>query len=80
MYSTKHWDITTTTSDRYNFRPPATRTLSTADCYPNTGYAGFDVDVTRYFRKAGDDTLVRSEKMHTEYTASDTVICKPPKP
>lgn len=79
MYSTKYWDITTTTSDRYNFRPPATRTLSTPDCYPNEGYSGFDVDVTRTFKKPGSDEVVKTEKFHTAYTPSDTVVCKPPK-
>lgn len=79
MYSTKTWDITTKTSDRYNYRPPATRTLTTADCYPNTGYAGFDVDVWRYFHEPGSDEVVRTEKLHTAYTPSDTVICKKPK-
>ncbi|GAB2445759.1 VanW family protein [Nocardioides hungaricus] len=79
MYSTKYWDISSTTSDRYNFRPPATRTLTTPDCYPNEGYAGFDVDVTRIFRKPGSDAVVKTEKMHTSYTPSDTVICKKPK-
>jgi vancomycin resistance protein YoaR len=78
MYSTKYWDITTKTSDRYNYRAPATRTLRTPDCYPNTGYAGFDVDVWRYFRKPGSDELVRTEKFHTAYTPSDTVVCKKP--
>ncbi len=79
MYSTKFWDITTTTSDRYNYRAPATRTLSTPDCYPNDGYSGFDVDVERIFRKPGSDDIVKTEKFHTAYTPSDTVICKPPK-
>ncbi|WP_243059291.1 VanW family protein [Nocardioides sp. SR21] len=79
MYSTKYWDISTTTSDRYNFRAPATRTLDTPDCYPNTGYSGFDVDVTRTFRKPGSDEVVKTEEFHTAYTPSDTVICKPPK-
>ncbi|MBA2956047.1 hypothetical protein GON03_17040 [Nocardioides sp. MAH-18] len=79
MYSTKTWDITTTTSDRYNYRAPKTRTLDTPDCYPNTGYSGFDVDVTRYFHEPGSDEVVKSEKFHTAYTPSDTVVCKPPK-
>ena len=79
MYSTKHWDISTTTSDRYNYRQPATRTLTTPDCYPNSGYAGFDVDVTRVFRKPGSDEVVKTEKFHTTYIPSDTVICKKPK-
>jgi len=80
MWSTKYWDIATKTGDRYNFTEPATRTLRTEECYPNTGYGGFDIDVWRYFRKAGSSDLVRTEKFHTTYTPSDTVICKPPKP
>ena len=54
MYSTKYWDITTSTSDRYNYTSEQTRTLRTEDCYPNDGYGGFDVDVTRYFKKPGE--------------------------
>jgi vancomycin resistance protein YoaR len=79
MYSTKTWDITSSTSDRYNYRPAKTRTLTTDDCYPNTGYSGFDVDVTRYFHKPGSSSVEKSEKFHTSYTASDTVVCKEPK-
>ena len=78
MYSTKYWDITTSESERYNYRSPATRTLTTPDCYPNTGYSGFDIDVTRFFRKAGQSALHHKEVMHTSYTAADTVICKEP--
>jgi len=78
FYSTKVWDITTKTSERYNYRAPQTRTLTTPDCYPNTGYSGFDVDVWRYFHKPGSDEVERTEKFHTAYTASDTVVCKKP--
>jgi vancomycin resistance protein YoaR len=77
MWSTKYWDITTKTGNRYNFTPEKTRTLTGPDCEPNEGYGGFDINVWRYFRKAGSSTLVRSEKFHTTYTPSDTVICKP---
>ena len=73
MYSTKYWDITTSTSDRYNYIEEQTRTLRTADCYPNDGYAGFDVDVIRFFRRAGESELDHSEKFHTTYIPSDTV-------
>ena len=79
MYSTKYWDITTSTSDRYNYTSEQTRTLRTEDCYPNDGYGGFDVDVTRYFKKPGQSQLDHQEKFHTTYIPSDTVICKPPK-
>ncbi len=78
LFSTKHWDITTKTGERYAFTSPATRTLDTPECYPNSGYGGFDINVWRYWRRAGSTELVRTEKMHTTYTPSDTVICKPP--
>jgi vancomycin resistance protein YoaR len=78
LFSTKYWDITTKTGERYNFTSPATRTLDTEDCYPNTGYGGFDIDIWRYWRRAGSGELDRTEKMHTTYIPSDTVICKPP--
>ena len=78
LFSTKYWDITTKTGERYAFTSPATRTLDTPDCYPNTGYGGFDIDIWRYWRRAGSDELERTEKMHTTYIPSDTVICKPP--
>jgi vancomycin resistance protein YoaR len=78
FFSTKYWDITTKTGSRYNFTSPATRTLDTEDCYPNTGYGGFDIDIWRYWRRVGSEELVRTEWMHTTYIPSDTVICKPP--
>lgn len=80
MWSTKYWDITTKTSDRYNYTSPATRTLTTPDCVPNSGYGGFDVDVWRYFTKHGEDKVEKTEKLHTTYIPSDTVVCEEPKP
>ena len=79
MWSTKTWDITTRTSERYNFTEPDTRRLDTRDCYPNEGYGGFDVDVWRYFREPGSDELVKQEKFSTTYIPSDTVICTNPR-
>ncbi|NYJ00201.1 vancomycin resistance protein YoaR [Nocardioides thalensis] len=78
MYSTKVWDIEATKSERYNYRAPATRHLTTPDCEPNTGWSGFDVDVTRIFREHGEDEIHHTEKFHTSYTAADTVVCGPP--
>jgi vancomycin resistance protein YoaR len=75
MFSTKVWDIESITSDRYNYRPPATRRLTTPDCEPFTGYSGFDVDVTRVFRRPGEDAVDHTEEFHTAYTAADTVVC-----
>ncbi|MGH3362688.1 MAG: VanW family protein [Nocardioides sp.] len=76
MFSTKYWDITSSVSDRYDFVEEDTRRLDSKDCYPNDGYAGFDVDVTRLFRRAGEDGLHHREEFHTTYLPSDTVICE----
>jgi vancomycin resistance protein YoaR len=77
MYSTKYWDISTSTGERYNFTSPETRTMSGPDCVPNNGYGGFDIDVQRYIRRVGDPTLIETENFFTRYIPSDTVICKP---
>ena len=77
MWSTKTWDIETTTSDRYAFTSPGTQTLTGDDCLPNTGYGGFDVDVKRIFKRPGSDEVVRTETFTTTYIPSDTIICKP---
>jgi vancomycin resistance protein YoaR len=80
MWSTKVWDIDARTSSRYAYVPAATRTLTTPDCEPHTGWSGFQVDVTRIFRKHGSATVDHTEKFHTVYTPSDTVVCKKPAP
>uniref|UniRef100_UPI00356306BA VanW family protein n=1 Tax=Nocardioides sp. TaxID=35761 RepID=UPI00356306BA len=78
MWSTKVWDITSRTGERYNFTDPKTRTLRTEDCYPNEGYRGFDINVYRYFRKPGESELDHQEKFFTRYLPSDTVKCEKP--
>ncbi len=77
MFSTPVWDIEAVTGNRYDLTSPQTRTLSTPDCYPNSGYGGFTIDVTRIFRNAGESDVVREENFHTVYTPSDTVVCRP---
>ncbi|HET9999242.1 MAG TPA: VanW family protein [Nocardioides sp.] len=79
MWSTKYWEITTSESARYNLTEPKTRVLRTEDCYPNTGYGGFDIDVTRHFHLPSDPSQDHDEVMRTTYTPSDTVICRPPR-
>jgi vancomycin resistance protein YoaR len=76
MWSTKVWDIEARTSGRYAYTSPDTRRLTGEECIPNEGYSGFQVDVTRVFRRHGETAVVRTESMHTTYTPSDTVICR----
>lgn len=76
LWSTKTWDVEARTSRRYAFTPPKVRILTNEDCIPNTGYGGFQVEVTRIFRKAGRDRVHHTEPMHTTYIPSDTVVCR----
>jgi len=80
MWSTKTWNITARTGERYNYTEEQTRRVSTRRCHANDGYGGFDIDVWRDFRPAGSSEVVRSEKFHTTYIPSDTVICTHPNP
>ncbi len=75
MWSTPTWDITAVTGDRYAPTAPETRYLTGDDCVPNQGYGGFQIDVTRVFRRVGSSEVDHREVMHTTYTPSDTVVC-----
>lgn len=75
MWSTKYWNIGAGASNRYDITQPGVRYDSSKACVEQTGLPGFDVDVYRYFRKAGSAALVRKETMHTDYIPADTVTC-----
>ena len=76
MWSTRVWDISSRTGERYAYTSPDTRYLSGDDCIPNEGYGGFSIDVVRVFRRAGERTIERTERFHTTYTPSDSVVCR----
>jgi vancomycin resistance protein YoaR len=78
MYSTKIWDITSRASERYAYVGAGTRTLDSPDCYPNNVFSGFQIDVTRIFKRHGASAVDHTEKFHTSYTAADSVVCGPP--
>lgn len=79
MYSTKWWNITTTTGKRHNFTEAEVRRIDDLKCHANEGYGGFDIDVKRYFEPVGENTENRApETFSTTYTPSDTVICTNP--
>ena len=79
MYSTKWWDITTTTGERYNFTRAKTRRINDRVCHANEGFGGFDIDVVRSFTPVGVNTETRDDEVfNTTYTPSDTVISTNP--
>ncbi|MGQ0845251.1 MAG: VanW family protein [Sporichthyaceae bacterium] len=74
MWGTKIYDrIESISSGRYNFRSPTTIRGGGSGCVPTSPSSGFDIDVTRVFYK--DGKVVRREKFHTRYEATDRVIC-----
>lgn len=75
LYSTKYWDITTRTGKAYDFTPYKTRTEHFDGCEDTSGARGFSIDVWRYWHRHGSPDVVRTEKMHTVYIPTDTVIC-----
>ncbi len=75
MWSTKYWDVRAGVSERTNATSPGVRYDSSAGCVSQVGVSGFDIDVYRFFRRAGSDQLVRRETMHTTYLPADTVNC-----
>ena len=75
MWSTDYWDIDTDVSERYDYTDFDTRYIQDEDCTAHDGYRGFDVDVHRYFSRAGSSERERTETMHTTYLPSDTVVC-----
>jgi vancomycin resistance protein YoaR len=75
LWSTRYWDVETSTSRRYHRTAPAVRHRRGRDCVPVTGHGGFDVDVTRELSLHGSGTLDHTETLHTTYAPSERVVC-----
>ena len=77
MWGTKEWDISSSISDRYNERDPGKRYNDTDECIEQDPMEGFDLDVTRIFRKPGSTEVEKTDVTHVSYVPSDEVICGP---
>jgi len=78
VWSTKTWDVTSVKGPRRNVVPPKTIRTDSLKCYPQQPNPGFDVTVTREWRRPGSSTLVRSEPVSTHYVPEDHIICTNP--
>lgn len=77
FYSTKVYDIESVSGPRTNATSYTTQYLGdTPGCIPTSGINGFDITVTRVFKKAGK--VVRTETFHTRYTPEKKFICSDP--
>jgi len=74
MWSTKYWDVTTTTSDRSNVVQPKTVYSQSPTCFAKgAGNPGFSVSVTRTVSLAG--VVAANEKKSWHYKPDDAVVC-----
>ncbi|GLY28550.1 VanW family protein [Kineosporia sp. NBRC 101731] len=81
FYGTRYWDVTAGRSERSNHRTPQTVYDDSAGCVSQGASAGFDVSVSRTFRRPGSAQVERTQTFQAVYNAEDRVICGPePKP
>ncbi|SFL09313.1 VanW family protein [Geodermatophilus ruber] len=81
FYGTKHYDIESISSNRYNLRQPVVQEKpDDGSCRPQGGSTGFDITVTRVFRDPASGAEVRREDFQTRYAAEPVIRCVPPAP
>ena len=77
MWGTKVWgDIESISGPRTNITNPEDRTSDDADCIDQAPADGFNITVTRVFRKGGEE--VKRESYDTHYDATDKITCVEP--
>jgi len=77
FHGTKVWDIAASKGPRRNVVQPRNIVDDKPGCVPQTPTPGFDVTVTRIFKKAG--TTVKTSTFNTHYIPEDNVRCTHPK-
>jgi vancomycin resistance protein YoaR len=77
FHGTKVWDIEAVKGPRRNVVQPRTIVDDKPGCVTQTPSTGFDVTVTRIFKKAGK--VIRSSTFSTHYIPEDKVTCTHPK-
>ena len=74
MWSTKYYDVSITSSERFNFRPVSTERKSGPGCEPYSGgNPGFDITVTR--TRKHDGKAVPDDVITTQYAADNDIVC-----
>jgi vancomycin resistance protein YoaR len=73
FFGTKVWDVEAAKGPRRNVTQPRKITDNRPGCVPQTPTPGFDVTVTRIFKRAG--AQVRTSQFTTHYIPEDDVTC-----
>jgi hypothetical protein len=70
--------VSSSISDRYNERDPGKRYNDTEECIEQAPMEGFDIDVTRIFRRVGASEIEKTDVTHVSYVPSDEILCEAP--
>lgn len=73
FWSTKRYDISSETSDRYDVRDFKTMHDSGPECIDMPGAQGFSIDVWRVFEQNG--RVMRRQRFHSVYQPEPKLIC-----
>ena len=73
FYGTKVWDVEASKGERRNVVQPKSIVDDSKDCVTQSPAPGFDVSVTRIFKKAGK--AVKTSQFNTHYIPEDKVTC-----
>jgi vancomycin resistance protein YoaR len=76
FFGTKTWDVEAAKGPRRSVVQPKTVVDATSGCVPQSPTPGFDVTVTRIFKK--DGVQVKTSSFNTRYLPEDNVQCAPP--
>jgi hypothetical protein len=76
LWSTRQWDVTTSTGPRRDVVTSPVTYDDTAGCRPTTGTDGFSVTVTRVLRHDGE--VAARHAFTSRYHATGTVVCHAP--
>ena len=78
FWGTKRFDIESVTGPRTRIRPFGKEYVDRPDCTASSGEDGFDIVVTRIFKRGG--VVIRREPFKTRYLPEPNFICGPPPP
>lgn len=74
LWSTRYWDVTTSTSTRRDVVPSPVTYDDSRGCSPTTGSDGFRVTVDRVLRH--DGSVAARKRFTSTYQATGTVVCR----
>lgn len=73
LWGKPYWNVSVTSSGRYNVVQPQVRRVSVPGCRPSPGRPGFEVDVNRTLSHASEGRS--TESTHSVYQVSERVVC-----